>query len=75
MKPHERKAQFIEALAKFLVSNQGSKSITLEIERKQKGYDPKPKWATEWAGLRALLPSGACSSELEAIKELNRILG
>lgn len=64
-----RKSDFIEAVAEFLTSEQGRKSIDLEMAGK--GYQ-RPD-AVAWARIRNTLNLGYASKE-EAIAAIMRVL-
>lgn len=63
----ERKRNFIKALAKFLVGNEGRKSIELQMGK---------ELAKEWAELRGATPlHGYYPDVEEAERELEEFLG
>jgi hypothetical protein len=61
----ERKAEFIRALAEFLVADQAAKSIQLEM-----GLD----YAKQWAALRAKAPLFGYPTVEEAVADLSEFL-
>ena len=61
-----RKAEFIAALAKYLVEDQARKSIELQMGQES---------AKEWAHLRSLTPLSGYPSVEEAQEELEDFLG
>lgn len=60
-----RKLDFIDALAHFLVDDQGRKSIELEVGK---------SWANEWAAVRNSLPTLGYATHAEAVKFLTEFL-
>jgi hypothetical protein len=70
----EKKKKFIHELAVFLVNQEASKSVCLEIELARKD-DRLPKWAHEWRNLRNSTPLSGWLSIEEAEEILNEFLG
>jgi hypothetical protein len=70
--PSDRKAEFVKALAEFLVGNQAGKGIALEVEHRTGGGIIK--WAQEWAKLRNATPLFGYLTVEEAEKELTEFL-
>jgi hypothetical protein len=70
----EKKKKFIHELAVFLVGNEATKSVCLEIELGRKD-DRLPKWAHEWSNLRSSTPLSGWMSIEEAEVVLNEFLG
>ncbi len=67
----ENKERFIQAVARYLVENQASKSIALEMESKIP--PPIHAWAKEWADVRNAAPIfgyATVDETAEALREL-----
>lgn len=68
-----RRAIFIARLARFLAENQAVKSMALEVETKRPPL-VSPRWAREWADLRAASPLFGYPTVEEADAQLREFL-
>lgn len=74
MSAAQKKTDFIDLLARFLVENQAGKSILLEMETKRGGSDPRPLLAKEWAALRQAAGLRGYLGQNEAVETLTDLL-